>query len=140
MRRALAALFLLPLLSCAAAVADAGSGDVITIENSGSTNMEGYRIVVAPDGRAQAGNQNGKLLSPDLFAKLKYDVAMAMPLHDVKTRTPCVKPVSFGSTTMISLGDEHSGDLSCFAGPKGEALFDDAEAVAKFLDVGAVMR
>jgi len=139
LRQTLAMICLVPLLGCMTAPATAGSGDTITIENSGSTNMKGYRIAVTPDGMARTDDGRAASLPPDLFAKLKSDVTMAMPLHDLKTGA-CMKSVSFGSSTFISLGDERSGDLSCPAGPKGEALSGDADSVAQFVGAGGARR
>lgn len=117
--------------------------DAIVITDTGSTNTLGYRIVVGRDGGAsyQSGEGRGSAQLPaSIFGKLKYDVVMAQPLSHVKASPNCMKPVSFGSSTFVALGDERSEDLSCPASPKGEALKDDVEAVCQFLHVRNVPR
>jgi hypothetical protein len=117
--------------------------DAIVITDSGSTNMLGYRIVVGRNGEASYASGEGrgsKSLPASIFSKLKYDVAMAQPLSHVKASPNCMKPVSFGSSTFIALGDEKSEDLTCPASPKGEALKSDVDAATQFLHVGNVPR
>jgi hypothetical protein len=117
--------------------------NAMVITNSGSTNMIGYRIIVAANGEASfvSGEGHGSAkLAPTLLAKLKYDVVMAQPLSHVRASKDCMKPASFASATYIALADERSEDLTCPASPKGEALQSDVEAVVDFLHVRNVPR
>jgi hypothetical protein len=126
-------------LGARAAMADAAApSDAIMITDSGSTNTNGYRIVVSVSGRAryESGSLHGmRRLPKKLVAKLKYDVMMAQPLEHVRARPDCMKPVSFGTTTTVTLGAEQTADLNCAASPKGEALKSDAEATATYLNL-----
>jgi hypothetical protein len=117
--------------------------DAIVIIDTGSTNMLGYRIVIGRNGEASyaSGEGHGSARLPaSTFSKLKYDVVMAQPLSHVKASPDCMKPMSFGSSTFIALGDEKSEDLTCPASPKGEALKSDVDAVTEFLHVRDVPR
>jgi len=117
--------------------------DSIVIENSGSTNTLGYRIIVSADGQAsfESGNSHGRERLPaDLLSRLKYDVMMAQPLSHVRSAATCMKPASFGTSIFVSLGAERTADLTCPASPKGEALKSDAEEIAGFLKLASVPR
>ena len=117
--------------------------DAIVITDTGSTNMLGYRIIVGRNGEASYASGEGRgsaQLPASMFSKLKLDVVMAQPLSHVRASPNCMKPMSFGSSTFIALGDEKSEDLTCPASPKGEALKGDIETVTQFLHVRNVPR
>jgi len=85
------------------------------IENSGSTNSEGFSLSVAEDGTAllvQGGSSIEKQLAPALAAHFFADLRAAGPL-DALPRRSCVKSVSFGSTTTVTWNGKTSPDLSC---------------------------
>ena len=93
--------------------------DAAVIENSGSTNIAGYRIAVRPDGTAAyiAGGdvQRGTVplaTAHWLFARL----TAAGPLDALAVRR-CMKRASFGSSTTLTWQGAVSGDLSCGGGP-----------------------
>jgi hypothetical protein len=93
-------------------------GDAV-IRNSGSTNTEGYTIVVHQDYSADvalAGTTQHKSLGAAqakwLFAKLKADE----PLASLATGR-CMKSASFGSVTVIAYDGQSTQDLSCGGGP-----------------------
>ncbi len=124
--------------SVAVSAADAVPPDAIVITDSGSTNTNGYTIVVSVKGKArfESGEHHGaRRLPAKMLAKLKYDVMMTQPLSHARARSDCMKPVSFGSTLTIALGAEHTADLNCAATPKGETLKGDADDVASFLNL-----
>ena len=117
--------------------------DAIVVTDTGSTNMIGYRIVIGRNGEAAYTSGEGRgsaQLPTSVFSKLKYDVVMAQPLSHVRASPNCMKPVSFGDSIFIALGDERSEDLSCPASPKGEALKEDVATIAQFLHVRDVPR
>lgn len=117
--------------------------DAIVIIDTGSTNMLGFRIVVGRNGEASFSTGEGRgsaQLPTSIFSKLKYDVVMAQPLSHVRASADCMKPMSFGSSTFVALGDEKSEDLTCPASPKGDALKSDVDAVTQFLRVRDVPR
>jgi hypothetical protein len=126
-------------LGAGAAMADVDApSNAIVIADSGSTNTNSYRIVVSLSGHAhyESGPRHGnRRLPKKMVAKLKYDVMMAQPLEHVRARPDCMKPVSFGTTTTVSLGAEQTADLNCAASPKGDALKSDAEAISSYLDL-----
>ncbi len=124
--------------SVVAGAAVAVPPDAIVISDNGSTNTNGYTIVVTVKGTArfESGDHHGsKRLPAKMLAKLKYDVMMTQPLSHARARPDCMKPVSFGSSLTIALGTEHTADLNCAATPKGETLKSDAEDIATFLDL-----
>jgi hypothetical protein len=117
---------------------DAIAPEAIVITDSGSTNTNGYQIVVSVKGRVhfESGPRHGSTRLPHrLLSKLKYDVMMAQPLSHVRARPDCMKPASFGTTTTVALGPEHTADLNCAATPKGEALKSDADDIASLLNL-----
>jgi hypothetical protein len=103
------------------------------ITNSGSTNLAGYRIEVAPDGHAQVtqGTATREVTIPaQLATRLYTDLAAAGPLDALPTQ-PCMKSVSFGSRTTLAYKTKTSADLQCGQlSPAGRALAADAAAIA----------
>jgi len=103
------------------------------IVNSGSTNLAGYRIEVAPDGHAQVtqGTATREVTIPaQLATRLYTDLAAAGPLDALPTQ-PCMKSVSFGSRTTLAYKTKTSADLQCGQlSPAGRALAADAAAIA----------
>jgi hypothetical protein len=104
------------------------------IVNSGSTNLAGYRIEVAPDGRAQVtqGEATRSVTIPAKLATQLYaDLAAAGPLDALPTE-PCMKSASFGSRTLLAYKTKTSGDLQCGQmSAAGRALAADAAAIAE---------
>jgi hypothetical protein len=113
--------------------------DSAAIVNSGSTNSYGYTITVWSDGTGSVTLQarGGTPSSPKAFtvpsattARFFADLAAARKGN--ATTVPCMKSVSFGSTTRISWQGWESPDLTC--PPKdslGEALVKDVDAIRK---------
>lgn len=108
----------------------------IVITNSGATNLIGWRILIGANGEASyvSGEGPGSATLPaDLFAKLKADIEAAKPLANLPQEQPCVKPMSFGTSTFIALGGDQSPDLSCPTTDKGDALKDDVDQIVTTL-------
>jgi hypothetical protein len=108
------------------------------IRNSGSTNTIGYRIFVTPSGQASYVDGNGSgqgQLSQKLTKRFFRDLKAAEPLSNLPVE-PCVKSVSFGTTTTVSLGGEQSPDISCPSdNDQVQDLEEDVTAIAKALNV-----
>ncbi len=107
------------------------------IVNSGSTNISGYRIVVAPDGRATVVTPSGsrvQQLATSTAAAFFKHLAAAMPLSKLSGE-PCMKSASFGSTTTIQYKGERSPDLSCPMEGPGAALGADVQHITGELHV-----
>ena len=117
----------------------AGPGDSAVITNSGSTNAYGYTITVTPDGKATVAMQ-AKGAAPSAakpfsvpsatITKFFDDLAAARKANIASV--PCMKSVSFGSTTHVAWQGWQSPDLDC--PPKddlGTALVNDVEAIRK---------
>ncbi len=117
----------------------AGPGDSAVITNSGSTNAYGYTITVTPDGKATVAMQ-AKGAAPSAakpfsvssatITKFFDDLAAARKANIASV--PCMKSVSFGSTTHVAWQGWQSPDLDC--PPKddlGTALVSDVEAIRK---------
>jgi hypothetical protein len=114
----------------------------IQIVDTGSTDMIGYRVLLAADGTASSvsGDGSGHAALPGaLFARLQHDIAAAKPLADLPTQT-CMKAVSFGTSTFVEQGGDRSPDLTCPANRAAQDLQDDVRAVTAYLKVRNVPR
>lgn len=112
------------------------------IINSGSTNLIGYRIYIAPSGELSyvAGNGQGQgKLSSGLKQRFFRDLAAAMPLSQLPVSS-CIKSISFGTSTVVQLGGERSPDLSCPGNGQSEALSHDLTAIVQSLHIANVPR
>jgi hypothetical protein len=118
--------------------------DYAVIADSGSTNMLGYQIQVAPDGSASITMQPAtEPTSPKPFTIPKAvvtrffaDLAAARKAN--LTTVPCMKSVSFGSTIRVTWQGWVSPDLTC--PPKdalGTALVSDVQSIRDASGVGA---
>jgi hypothetical protein len=129
---ALASLLALALLPAPAPVPSPSPTVNAVIVNSGSTNMAGYRIEVAPDGhvRVTQGEATRSVTIPAKLATQLYaDLAAAGPLDALPTQ-PCMKSASFGSRTTVAYKTKTSADLQCGQmSPAGRALANDAAAI-----------
>jgi hypothetical protein len=115
----------------------------IVIENTGATNLTGWRVLVVPGGSASwtSGARSGHAALPaDLDAKLAGDVAAAKPLSAIPLGDACMKSVSFGTSIFISQDGDKSPDLGCAAGRAAHDLKSDADAVASFLHLRNLVR
>lgn len=91
-----------------------------TIEDTGSTNMAGVKMIVNPSGTAEVQPRNAQSrkttvdvhLSERLFQDLKSvgPLSALPPVH-------CIKSVSFGSSLYVEFNGERSPDLTCPAQP-----------------------
>lgn len=142
----LMALALLPSPSAsapAAAPSPSVPAGAAVIENSGSTNFTGYRVVVMPDGaatvvlgsRAPATGHVSAAQAGKFFADLKA----AGPLDSLELEH-CAKSVSFGTSTFVTWNGKRSADISCGGGPSATALLSDAQAIVVELHVQAMPR
>lgn len=108
------------------------------ILNSGSTNTIGYRIYVSPSGEANYVDGNGSgqgQLDEKLTKRFFRDLKAAEPLSELPVKS-CIKSVSFGTTTTVSLGGERSPDISCPSdSDRVEDLEEDVTEIAKALKV-----
>ena len=105
------------------------------IVNSGSTNTQGYRIFVRSDGSVSLALALGdgagapRRVAKTLVTRFLGDLRAAGNLAKLAGR-PCVKSVSFGSSTRVSYRGMTSPDLSCPASVRARALSIDAAAIA----------
>ena len=114
----------------------------LTIINSGSTNMAGYRIEVLPNGNMVYGsgvNIRSAVLPAAVAQKLFSDVRAAQPFAQLALK-PCMKSASFGSTTILNYKNETSPDISCPGSPKAAALYADVQTVRQAAGVNLVPR
>ncbi|MGD0192538.1 MAG: hypothetical protein ABSD74_17510 [Rhizomicrobium sp.] len=114
----------------------------IVVENTGSTNSEGWRITIGSLGLAtwQSGDGTGQSMLPAaMSARLMQDIARAGSLANLPAGM-CAKSVSFGTRTFMSIDGDRSPDLSCPGNAKARALEGDIETIANFLSVRTVMR
>lgn len=119
------------------------NGNLVVIINSGATNLIGYRIYLSPLGRATyidgRGQGEGRI-STSLTQKFFRDIGDAMPLSGLVVNQPCIKPVSFGTSTTIKLGEQQSPDISCPGNAKVEVLHKDTVAIVRELKVRNIPR
>lgn len=108
-----------------------------TIENTGSTNTYGYRILVSRYGHVvyTNGTRHGQDDLPDaLSAKFFSDLQAASPLSR-QPQGSCVKSASFGTYTTVTYQGQRSPDISCPANRQQQALYDDVLAIDRYLNV-----
>jgi hypothetical protein len=138
---------LLALVAIAGLMAAAPSRDSAIIVNSGSTNSIGFKISVWSDGSASAILQNrdgtpaGKpkpfTVPAATTSRFFADLAAARKANT--TSVPCMKSVSFGTSTHITWQGWVSPDLDC--PPKdasGDALVKDVEAIRQASGIPAL--
>jgi hypothetical protein len=120
----------------AAALPSPGPDDVL-IENSGSTNTAGYRIILHSDATADIRENDETVhakVDPALVASFVAKLRADGPLASLGGGH-CMRSVSFGSSTRVAYHGESTGDLSCGASPEGRDLLGDARAIASALGV-----
>lgn len=87
-----------------------------TIENSGSTNAPGVKLIIKPSGEAEVQSRNAEArkttVDEQLSRRLFDDLNSIGPLSALP-RTHCIKSVSFGTSLYIEYNGERSPDLSC---------------------------
>jgi hypothetical protein len=131
------------LLVCVGAAPD----DFAVIDNSGSTNVNGYVIQIWADGDGSVMLQtrDGRIAgSPKPFRipvtiARKFFTDLAAARNGNATTVPCMKTVSFGASLKVAWQGWESTDLTC--PPKDElanALARDAEAIAQSAGVSAL--
>jgi hypothetical protein len=106
--------------------------NVAVILRTASTDTACKRFLVAPSGQVSftIGNRTGKAtLTPPLTQKFFEAIRAAEPLSKLPIQLNCVKSVSFGTSTFVSLDSEKSPDLSCPGNAKAQQLFDDSNAI-----------
>lgn len=111
--------------------------DAAVIENSGSTNIAGYRIAVHPGGAAAyttgGAVEHGTVSRATahwLFAKLEA----AGPLADLKAGH-CMKSASFGSSTTLEWHGVRTPDLTCGGDPTVAELNRTVASIVRQLHV-----
>lgn len=115
------------------------------IENTGSTNTQGYRIMVSSAGTAEymaterrggvvRGKAQRKTLSTPLVKRLFHDLDAAGPLSDL-TVNHGAKSASFGTSVYITYKNQRSPDLSFGGDAQATALKADIDAITQALHV-----
>ena len=103
---------LIPLILMAAD----NSAQQAIIENTGSTNAAGVKLIVKRSGAAEVQPRNAEsrntTVDQQLTQRLFEDLNSIGPLS-VLPRTHCMKSVSFGTALYIEYNGERSPDLSC---------------------------
>ena len=119
----------------------AAPAEYATIENTGSTNTLGYRIVVnlAYARPAVDDMEAANSLPPDLRRRLFRDLHAAMPLSALPARHG-LRSASFGTRTFITYKGQRSPDLSFGGDPRVQALKADVDAITRTLHVGNLPR
>lgn len=107
------------------------------ILNSGSTNTEGYRIVLTSSGQAEyvEGSTRSKVSVPSaLTDKFFADLQRAMPLSHLRILA-CMKSASFGTETYVWWRGQRSPDISCPGDQTAMALNGDVTSITGALHV-----
>lgn len=87
----------------------------VAIVNSGSTNVQGFSLILAQDGEAKLEQGNSTLhryLPQNVTSRLFADLRAAGAL-DALPLSRCMKSASFGTTTRIFYRGKTSPDVSC---------------------------
>ncbi len=127
--------------------------DRVILENSGSTNTEGYKIDVVREAdrsvnasysyRDRVGHEHGKIqglaVNKPLSARLYQDIETAGPLALLPV-SHMVQSVSFGTSTYITYKGQRSPDLSYGSDYRVVALRNDVQAIAKLGHLGGPRR
>jgi hypothetical protein len=85
------------------------------IVNSGSTNVQGFSLILAQDGQAELEQGNStfhRSLPPNVTARL-FAALRAAGALDALPPSRCMKSASFGTTTRIFYRGKTSPDVSC---------------------------
>ncbi|MBV9612940.1 MAG: hypothetical protein JO091_10730 [Acidobacteriaceae bacterium] len=112
----------------------AANGSQAIVEDTGSTNVPGLRVLVQTDGRASVEERNGSThdirLSEQLCRRLFEDLKAIGPLDRVPV-VHCMKSASFGSRITVEFDGAKSPDVSCpgASDPHLEALEKDAREI-----------
>jgi hypothetical protein len=109
----------------------------VEIAVSASTNSSAYTILLQLDDSAaytQSGGQPEMTTVPAADATQFFnDLNANAPISNVQTENGCVKPVSFGTTTILTYEGSPSGDISCPPEPPpvspAQTLWTDAQAI-----------
>jgi hypothetical protein len=112
--------------------------DAAVILNTGSTNAQGYRIVITRTGSAEyvwGSRRTTVQIDRALAAKFFADAQRGMPLSELQA-APCMKSASFGATTFVWWRGQRSPDLSCPESDVALSIFRDALDVARALKIG----
>jgi hypothetical protein len=100
----------------AALLAAEASPQQVTIEDTGSTNRPGVKLIVTSTGAAQVEIRDAEArktnIDTRLCDRLFQDLKSAGSLGGLP-RTHCMKSVSFGSSLYMEFNGERSPDLSC---------------------------
>jgi hypothetical protein len=130
------------LLGCVGAAPD----DFAVINNSGSTNVNGYLIQIwlDGDGSVMLRTRDGRIASspkpftiPVTIAR-KFFADLAAARNGKATTVQCMKTVSFGASLKVAWQGWESTDLTCPPkDPLADALARDAEAIAQSAGVSA---
>jgi len=110
----------------------------VIVENTGSTNFSGFRMLIAPSGQVKVTPYGKKSLNlvyangdwgvpPELVKKLVDDLNTVMPLSKLKTNG-CVKSDSFGSKTYVIYKGQTSADIQCM---ETEDFLNDIDAIMR---------
>jgi hypothetical protein len=120
-----------------APVAFTPSKDAALITNTGSTNFGGFEIAVEPDGAALVREPSGVRRGTVSRATAKWffaHLAADRPLGRMAI-LHCMKPVSFGSDTLVAWQGQTTPDLSCGGGPATQELNRTIRAIERQLVV-----
>jgi hypothetical protein len=87
----------------------------LLIVNSGSTNFQGFSLIVSQDGEAKLkqGNSTFQRDLPQTFATRLFADLRAAGGLDALPPSRCTKSASFGTTTRILYRGKTSPDISC---------------------------
>jgi hypothetical protein len=85
------------------------------IVNSGSTNFQGFSLLLSQDGEAKLkqGNSTFQRSLPQTFTTRLFADLRAAGALDALPRSRCMKSASFATTTRIFYRGETSPDVSC---------------------------
>lgn len=107
----------------------------ITVQDTGSTNRPGLRVIFDQQGSATVepaqGQSQDVKLPEALCSRFLHDLETAGPLNELPA-AHCMKSVSFGSRTFVEYNGSRSPDLSCpSSDARSQSLEKDANDILK---------
>jgi hypothetical protein len=115
----------------------------ILIANSGSTNVQGFSLIVAEDGEAtvEQGNSTSQRYLPQTFTTRLFADLRAAGALDALPPSRCPKSASFGTTMRISYRGKTSPDVSCPSpNPVLRRLASDVMSLLDAANISPILR
>jgi hypothetical protein len=115
----------------------------VLIVNSGSTNFQGFSVILSQDGEAilRQGDSTFHRYLPQTFATRLFADLRAAGALDALPSSRCMKSASFGTTMRIFYRGKTSPDISCPSpNPRLQRLAIDVRSLLEAANISAIPR